>query len=165
MSSGVKTIRSSLFAALILVGSIAAISCSPEAGTNAPVENPVPSPAAGQQTPQPGGFRSDSMAKAAATLGVSQDKLEAAFTQARSELGVPTGVPQSGGNAGTPFAGRGGTPTPRGERGTPPSGGFQRPDGTPRTGMSSELMIKVAEILGVSQQDLENAFAQAQGAP
>lgn len=168
MLSNTKFIRTGLLAAVIITGSIIVTSCgsSVSTGGNAPPASQTPAQATGQAAPQngsnPSGFRSDSMAKAAAALGISQDKLEAAFTEARSELGMSTNLPSFGGS-GTPgtFRDRG-TPTPRADRSTPPADLGGRSSGTPRAGMSSELMAKVATILGISQQDLENAFSQAQ---
>lgn len=98
-------------------------------------------------TQTPSNQPQDSMAQVAAILGISQQKLEDAFTQARSEMQAnmpentqPPSVPQ---NAAPPA-------------GTPPTGMTAGP------GLPSDLLAKVAEILGIDQQTLEDAFAKVQ---
>ncbi len=140
-------VRGCLLAAILAAGSVAVAACGSE--NNAGAVHPESQP--GMQT---GGTGENPMTQVAATLGISQEQLEAAFTQARSELGMPAGDLSSGERR---------TLSPPGEGMTPvlPEGGMIRPSGLPQGGMSSELMAKAAAILGISQSDLENAFAEA----
>jgi hypothetical protein len=99
------------------------------------------------------------MAKVAAALGIDQKTLEDAITQARSELGetVPSNPPSGMGTFNPP----GGTPgaVPSGTPGQPPAGNQgQRPSGGMPI-MSAALLAKVASILGIDQQKVEDAFA------
>lgn len=81
------------------------------------------------------------LAEVAEILGINQQELENAFTQARDELGD------------------GGLPASPRER--PPDG--PPPDGSPPATepLPEALLAKMAEILGIEQQKLEDAFAQA----
>jgi len=100
-------------------------------------------------TQTPSNQPQDSMAQVAAILGISQQKLEDAFAQARSELGNK-GLPTTPGGTGQPIPPSDNqTPAPSGKEGSP--------------SLPKDLLAKVAEILGTDQQTLENAFAKVQG--
>jgi len=82
----------------------------------------------------------------AEVLGIEQQKLEDVFAQAQSEMRA-----NMSGNGQPPA-------TPRGEpsTGVPPAGM------SPGPGLPDDLLARVAEILNIDQQRLEDAFAQAQ---
>jgi len=99
----------------------------------------------------------------ATILGIETTELEDAINQAISEMFAEGEMPSAGDMpAGTPPEGT----MPEGEppEGGPPEGEF--PQGTPPQGqmgmISEELLARVAEILGIDQQTLEDAFTQAQ---
>jgi DNA-binding transcriptional MocR family regulator len=121
-----------------LVGNIAAIGC---ASTEHDATT-VPS-----TSQPPSGLPEDSMAKVAEILGISQQKLEDAFAQAQSEMAA-----SRPGNEQPPFTPRGEPPTGVPSEGMPPAQGFP-----------TDLLARVAEILGIEQQTLADAFAQVQG--
>ena len=98
------------------------------------------------------GLSNDLLAKVAETLGIDQQGLEDAFAQAQSEMASMFGDRQS--------------------PNTPPNDG--PPEGMPPEDMSpgdmplglglpDELLARVTEILGIDQQELEDAFAKVQG--
>jgi hypothetical protein len=121
-----------------LVGNITAIGCDSTKNdtTTAPSTSQPPS-----------GLPEDSMAKVAEILGISQQKLEDAFAQAQSEMAESRfGDEQQPGPPG------GEPPTGVPSEGMPPAQGFP-----------TDLLARVAEILGIEQQTLADAFAQVQG--
>jgi hypothetical protein len=100
-----------------------------------------------EQGGQPPDFENQ-MAQAAVTLGIDEQTLKDAFTQARSELGLSATPARP---AGTPPANGDNTAAVPPDAGQPPANMVGR-------GMSSELLAKVAGILGIDQQTLQDAF-------
>jgi len=104
----------------------------------------------GMGGPQGMGFETQ-ITQAAATLGIEEQTLKDAITQAMSELGISS--PGDNGTAVPPT----GTPPAMSDNGTAPS-----PDGgqppSMGGGMPTELLAKVATILGIDQETLSNAF-------
>jgi hypothetical protein len=112
----------------------------------------------------------DSLSKVAAILGIDQQKLTDAFTQAMAAVGSngPSGGPNgtimpapSGSVRPNPPSGSG-MPTPTGTRPVPT--GFPNQGGA-QPGMSKEVLAKMASILGIDQQKLEDAFNQVMKQP
>jgi hypothetical protein len=97
------------------------------------------------------------LAKLAEALDIDQQTLKDAFAQAQSEM--QASMPENTSLPGTP-------PDATPPEGIPPEG--MPPEGTPPEGMSpgpglpSDLLARVAEILGIDQQTLEDAFAAVQ---
>jgi hypothetical protein len=110
--------------------------------------------------PQMPGRGIQNLDEVAAILGIKPQELEDAFNQAMSEM-FGEGQMPSGENIpeGTPPEGT----MPEGE---PPEG--KLPEGTPPEGqpgmMSEELLARVAEILDIDLETLQDAFTQVQEA-
>ena len=207
-----KFVQVGLLSTAVLVGSLMAIGCSSTAGesttasttiqpvtpapaqTAPPANQPAASPSnlLAKQTssadrkppvnPSSSGQTYNPMAKVAAILGIDQQKLEDAFTQASTALGIqgpsgtnmpalPSGMarPTPTGNMSAPPSGMTrpiptGTNLPAPPTGTAipnPSGiQGQPPAGAGPSGMSTELLAKVAGILGIDEQKLTDAFNQ-----
>jgi hypothetical protein len=113
---------------------------------------------------------SDTLAKVATILDIDEQKLEDAFTQVRATLGDKwVSSPQIGPNV--PAIPDGTTrpvPTVTNVPVSPDGTAIPVPSGTPgqaprvaiQPGMSAELLAEVANILGIDQQKLDDAFNQ-----
>jgi len=180
MSEKMKTVYSGMLAIAVIGVSAFTVSCSsgnavnpasPSVNqtaappTNRPAmssaNNPPGQPANSTRVSPSNSSRSgqDSTAKIAAILGIDQQKLENALIQARSELGGnKTFSPPAGAMppSSTPPAG---TVMPS----LPANATGQPQNGAPQAAMSNELMAKLASILNIDQQKIEDAFAQAGG--
>lgn len=173
MGHKIRTVIYILAAISMIASALLFQACSGSAGegaatTAAPAATSAPAgnrgggaPPSGTGTPggAPGAFNSQAVATAAATLGIDATKLQAAITQAQSELGTSTATPPTG----TPPAGQ--TPPTGSPSGTPPamSDNATRPQGTGPGGMfgaNDKLMTRVAELLGIDLQKLQQAFGQ-----
>lgn len=132
-----KSVVVMLLAAVAMVGTITAIGCdsTKHDSTTAPSTSEPPS-----------SLRENSMAKVAEILGISQQELEDAFAQTQSEMAA-----SRSGNEQPPATPRGEPPTDLPSEGMPPAPGFP-----------TDLLARVAEILGFEQQTLADAFAQVQ---
>lgn len=102
-------------------------------------------PAQSSATPAPGQVHepassADFLARVAEILGVSQQELEEAFSQARSEM----------------IKNRGDNFPPPGMQGGPP-GDIPRTGGVP-----PQLVKRIAQILGIEEERVADALAQAQ---
>jgi hypothetical protein len=129
--------------------------------SNLPAKPAASSEQQSPANPSPSRQINDSMTKVAAILGIDQQKLEDAFTQARVSLGdkgpmaPPTGSPMPAPTGTSMPSPPSGTvmPIPSGTPSQPPSGAVP-------SDVSKELLAKVASILGIDQQKLEDAFNQ-----
>lgn len=160
MSLKIRCVQASLSLMVVVVGGFIVAGCSSNNGqvpapssTTQPV---VSSPATPDQqppfnSPLPSGQFNNSLAKVASILGIDQKKLEDAFIQASAALGDGRpSVPRAGSNMPPPVSGTF-MPVPSGTPCQPPAGA---------PGTSKELLAKVASILGIDQQKLEDAFNQ-----
>lgn len=148
-----KFILVAMLIAVVLPGSALGISCSstgdngerlPAASQDAGAPEDISPP---EGMPPGRGFSNDLFAEVAEVLGIDQQKLEDAFDQARSEMQA-----NMSGDEQPPSAPQNASPP----EGTPPEGM------PPGPGFSGDLLARVAEILDIDQQTLENAFAKVQ---
>jgi hypothetical protein len=156
-----KTHRNILLVDVSLAGSIAAMSCASVADMSSSTQstNTTPTPFT-VQTPRPGmeltdtAERENPMTTVATILKIDPQKLQDAFNQARLEDGVVMPTPPFAGGVPVSAAANGGTFLPL-------LSGRGQPGEQPFTlEPSSKPLSRVAEILGISQMELENAFAQ-----
>jgi uncharacterized protein (DUF2126 family) len=99
------------------------------------------------------GLSDDLLARVAEILGIDQEQVADAFEQAQSEM--MEGMPGDGQPLGaTPPEGM---PPEDMSPEDMPSGGMP-----PGLGLADDLLARVAEILGIDQQDLADAVKQAQ---
>jgi hypothetical protein len=110
----------------------------------------------------------DTLAKVAAILGIDQQKLTDAFTQARAEFrdvgrsATPSGMARPAPTrTNMPVPDNTIMPKPTGTVMPAPAGiPGQAPGGNSQPGISNELLARVASILGIDQQKLADAFNQ-----
>ena len=172
MSKLMKTKNLAWFFLLItavLIGSIVISGCSSSSTNKSVTSTSTTTPAQTTQGNQiQPGQQENPMVQVAAALGIDQKTLEDALTQARSELGetVPSNPPPGVGTFnppnGTPGSAPSGAPgqPPAGNQGQPPAGNQGQPPAGGAPTMSAALLAKVAAILGIDQQKVEDAFAQ-----
>lgn len=161
--------------AVVISGSLLGISCSSGSSDGDTSEEPADTsqeanPPEGM--PSSPGFLSDELlARVAEILSIDQQTLEDAFTQAQSEMASVSGEGQSPGTFSDDGPPEGTSPPDMPSEGMSPedmpSEDMPREDMSPEDmplgfGLPDELLARVAEILGIDQQELADAVEQAQ---
>jgi hypothetical protein len=153
---GKRFILVAILMAAVMLGSVMGVSCTSteDAGEELPNAPQDANPPEGM--PPGPGLSNDLLARVAEILGIDQEQVADAFEQAQGEM--TESMPGDRQPPSTPP--NDGPPEGMSPEDMPPEG-MPSEDMSPGLGLPDDLLARVAEILGIDQQELSDAVEQA----